>query len=158
MSKTTKQDRKSALPKPAAAKPGTQRLDGKTGELTETQQDGSTVTIAPPAPAKVKPSLRGKSVIEAPVDYVWEKADFMFADARAKGQPAPKRKDVVAACVADGVAPYTARTQYQLWHQHTQGGKKLMIDGNARPVKRVKSPVAAPAGAPADTDGEADEE
>lgn len=129
--------------KAATKKVGAQRLDGKTGELTETKEDGSVAVVAPPAPPKVKPSLRGKSVIEEPVGYVWYKAEEMFLSARNAGTEAPKRKDVVNACIADGVAPYTARTQYQLFYKHTDGGKRLMGDGNPRIVKKAKAVAPA---------------
>jgi hypothetical protein len=46
------------------------------------------------------------STIESPCFVVWDTADNM------KGA---RRKDVIAACIAKGVAYYTARTQYQLW-------------------------------------------
>lgn len=49
------------------------------------------------------------STIESPVRHVWDVADSM------KGA---KRKDVIAACVEQGVAFYTARTQYQKWRQN----------------------------------------
>ena len=49
-----------------------------------------------------------ESTVERPCFVVWEIADNM---------PGARRKDVVAACVAKGVAYYTARTQYQLWNQ-----------------------------------------
>lgn len=47
-----------------------------------------------------------KSEIESPCFVVWDTADKMIG---------ARRKDVIAACVAKGVAFYTARTQYQLW-------------------------------------------
>lgn len=49
-----------------------------------------------------------KSEIERPCDRVWAIADEM------KGS---RRKDVIAACVAAGIAYNTARTQYQQWKQ-----------------------------------------
>ena len=49
-----------------------------------------------------------KSEIERPCDRVWAIADEM------KGS---RRKNVIAACVAAGIAYYTARTQYQQWKQ-----------------------------------------
>ncbi len=44
--------------------------------------------------------------VEKPTKVVWEIADSM---------PGAKRKDVLAALEAKGVAFYTARTQYQKW-------------------------------------------
>ena len=46
------------------------------------------------------------STIESPCFTVWDTADKMTG---------ARRKDVIAACVAKGIAFYTARTQYQLW-------------------------------------------
>ena len=40
------------------------------------------------------------------------------------GQPGIKRKDVIAACVEQGVAYYTARTQYQNWLVASRGETK----------------------------------
>ena len=60
------------------------------------------------------PILR-KSEIESPCAVVWTLADTM-TDAR--------RKDVIAAAVAKGVAFYTARTQYQLWRQASKASAK----------------------------------
>lgn len=51
-----------------------------------------------------------KSTIESPSKRVWEIADQMKA-----ANPNVRRKDVIAACVEQGIAYYTARTQYQLW-------------------------------------------
>ena len=51
-----------------------------------------------------------KSTTERPCKRVWIIADDMLA-----ANPEVKRKDVIAACIAAGVAFYTARTQYQQW-------------------------------------------
>lgn len=51
-----------------------------------------------------------ESTVERPCKLVWHIADEMTA-----ANPAVRRKDVLAACVARGVAFYTARTQYQQW-------------------------------------------
>jgi hypothetical protein len=45
------------------------------------------------------------STIERPCKRVWDIAESM---------PGAKRKDILAACVAEGIAYYTARTQYQM--------------------------------------------
>lgn len=52
---------------------------------------------------------RNASTVESPVKRVWAIADSM---------PDAKRKDVIAACVAEGIAFFTARTQYQKWKQN----------------------------------------
>jgi hypothetical protein len=93
---------------------------------------------APPAAGQRK-TMRGKSIIEAPVDRVWLIADFEFKKAREAGEPKPRRKDVVQTAIDAGIAPYTARTQYQAWFKHTMGGTKLMADGNTRPVRATKA-------------------
>lgn len=51
-----------------------------------------------------------KSTTERPCKRVWIIADDMLA-----ANPMVKRKEVIAACIAAGVAFYTARTQYQQW-------------------------------------------
>lgn len=48
-----------------------------------------------------------KSSVEKPTKRVWHIAESM------KGA---RRKDVIEACVNEGIAYYTARTQYQLWY------------------------------------------
>lgn len=80
--------------------------------------------------AAKRAQLRGVSEVDSPVALVWTIADEMFARAAKNGDPKPRRKDVVAACQEQGVAYYTARTQYQSWHKHTDGGRKLIADGN----------------------------
>lgn len=49
-----------------------------------------------------------KSTTDRPCKQVWHIADSM---------PGAKRKDVLEACVAKGIAYNTARTQYQQWYQ-----------------------------------------
>ena len=58
----------------------------------------------------VKADVVHESTAERPCKLVWHIADEMVA-----ANPAVRRKDVLAACVARGVAFYTARTQYQQW-------------------------------------------
>lgn len=57
-----------------------------------------------------KVEIVNESTAERPCKLVWHIADEMTA-----ANPAVRRKDVLAACVARGVAFYTARTQYQQW-------------------------------------------
>jgi hypothetical protein len=52
---------------------------------------------------------RNASTVESPVKRVWAIADSM---------PDAKRKDVIAACIEEGIAFFTARTQYQKWKQN----------------------------------------
>lgn len=59
--------------------------------------------------AKAEPKvIENRSTAEKPCRLVWDLADAMVG---------ARRKDVIAAAVAKGVAFYTARTQYQLWAQ-----------------------------------------
>jgi hypothetical protein len=55
---------------------------------------------------------RRASSIENPCAAVWEIADQFK---KANGGALPKRGDVLAECDRQGIAYYTARTQYQLW-------------------------------------------
>jgi hypothetical protein len=77
----------------------------------ETDEAATGLTDAAPT-AVTKP--RTKSTVANPVQLVWALANSM---------PRAKRKDIIAACVEQGVAFYTARTQYQLWKRE----KKLAI-------------------------------
>lgn len=66
------------------------------------------VKVEPVAEIEVEPAqvVIRKSAAIKPCTLVWNIADEM---------PNAKRKDVIAAAIAAGVATYTARTQYQLW-------------------------------------------
>lgn len=59
---------------------------------------------------KAKPEVSHKSTIESPTKTVWHIADEMMAK-----DPKTTRKQILDACVAKGIAYYTARTQYQAW-------------------------------------------
>lgn len=67
-----------------------------------------TPEIQPEAPAPVVKE-RNASTVASPVKRVWEIADSM---------PGAKRKEIIAECIAQGIAFYTARTQYQKWSQN----------------------------------------
>ena len=77
--------------------------------------------IAAPAPRKAPASRqsgerdRSDPELVRPTKMVWEIAEKMKAAAAAAGEPAPKRKEVVAACIEAGIAAGTSRTQYQHW-------------------------------------------
>lgn len=73
-----------------------------------------------PKPKAPKIPLTQESTIEHPCKRVWYIADEM-KDA-AGGLDKIRRKDVLARCVAEGIAYYTARTQYQLWLTIQNGG------------------------------------
>lgn len=76
---------------------------------------------------KVKTYLH-KSTIAGPTKTVWH-----IADAMKKNNPNVRRKDVVEACIANGIATHTALTQYQRWFTAHKADKKPEV------------PVAAPA-------------
>jgi hypothetical protein len=57
------------------------------------------------------PDILRKSAIESPCQFVWQTCE----DMRLGQTDGARRKDVLAACTAAGVAFYTARTQIQLW-------------------------------------------
>lgn len=86
------------------AKSSATRAGKKAGVEFEIKQveNGSWIWFAK---TKSAPKLN-KSIIENPCAFVWNMAQNM------KGA---RRKDVINACVNEGVAYYTARTQYQQW-------------------------------------------
>lgn len=67
----------------------------------------------PVKPTKKEEVIVHKSSVESPVAFVWRLAREM------KGA---RRKDVVAAAIAQGIATHTARTQYQAWFQANKAG------------------------------------
>ena len=86
--------------------------EGEALEAMEQERDEAQNPDAPEvqadAPAPVV-KARNASTVDSPVKRVWAIADSM---------PEAKRKDVIAACVAEGIAFFTARTQYQKWKQN----------------------------------------
>jgi hypothetical protein len=64
---------------------------------------------AKPVSAGSKPKLN-KSAIERPCKAVWDIAERMH-----NANPETKRRDVLIQCEKEGIAYYTARTQYQQW-------------------------------------------
>jgi hypothetical protein len=67
--------------------------------------------------------LRGSSSISSPCLVVWNIAGEMLADWNngVEGAVKPRRKDIIAKCVEEGVAFYTARTQYQKYLEACRG-------------------------------------
>lgn len=61
-----------------------------------------------PKPRNASTGERAKSDVESPTKLVWQIADSM---------PGATRKDIIAACVAKGVHPSTASTQYSKWNR-----------------------------------------
>jgi hypothetical protein len=54
---------------------------------------------------------RNRSTVDSPCALVWDLAQAIVVDGKGA------RKDVIAAAVEQGVNKYTARTQYQRWHE-----------------------------------------
>lgn len=88
----------------------------ESGESIEELKDGHSAEAAR-ADAMANATMGGPraklqfSTIKSPVKRVWHIADSM---------PKAARKDVIAECVAQGVASGTARTQYQAWFKASQ--------------------------------------
>lgn len=74
-----------------------------TPQLTASAEDGAPATEQEPQAAGGK---RNRSTVESPVKQVWAIADSMVGTSR---------KNIIAACIEQGIAFYTARTQYQRW-------------------------------------------
>lgn len=96
--------------------------EGETLEAMEQERDEAQNPDAPEVPKEAPADepqqeeapapvvkARNASTVESPVKRVWAIADSM---------PEAKRKDVIAACVEEGIAFFTARTQYQKWKQN----------------------------------------
>lgn len=108
--------------KAAGLQPGAYKLDATSGKhrivLLPPKAEPKPAPKARTAPpnrkaervAKTQPKaaveVRRESACEKPTKRVWDIASSM---------PGKKRGDVLAACEAQGIAYYTARTQYQLW-------------------------------------------
>ena len=94
---------------------GLEDPQGTKGELYTLLVDNSSLPDA---------SLRGRSTVEAPVSLVWSMAEACWSESTDP----PRRKDVVARCVAAGIAPHTARTQYQAFFKATNRGERRLAD------------------------------
>ena len=78
------------------------------------------VVAETPKPKAPKGPILRISEIDRPCKRVWWIADEMMA--AAGGLANLRRKDVLARCIAEGIAFYTARTQYQQWLTIQNGG------------------------------------
>ena len=85
------------------------------------------------------PALRGKSKVDSPVAKVWSLSDVMVAGAK-EGERA-KRSEVVAEAQKQGIAYYTARTQYQAWFSATDKGTKRLSDLTLQELPKDLHPV-----------------
>ena len=97
----------------ARAAKAEQELGGKIEkfELGNFEVEAADAPKATKAPKKIVAHVNS-STIERPTKAVWHIADEM----KAKNHNV-RRKDVIAECVARGIASFTARTQYQQWFQ-----------------------------------------
>ncbi len=86
------------------------------------------------------PKLRGKSTKESPVAFVWNIADKMVA-AQKKDEDRAKRSEVVVACQEQGIAYYTARTQFQAWFTTTDKGRRRLSDLSLEELPKALHPV-----------------
>ena len=90
-------------------------LEAMEQERDETQNpDAPEVQADAPAPV-VK--VRNASTVESPTRRVWAIADELHA-----ANPDVRRKDIMAACEAAGIAFFTARTQIQKWMKAKKEG------------------------------------
>lgn len=85
------------------------------------------------APTKTErfPNRVRKSIIQSPTKTVW-----VIADALMESDPATRRKDIMNACLAQGIAFYTARTQIQQWFAARQASR-LQAANAASPIVKV---------------------
>lgn len=77
--------------------------------------------------SEIEEYIRRHSEIEGPCKRVWAIADSM---------PGAQRKDVLAACDLEGIAFYTARTQYQSWKHASE-----VIETEVEPEAEVEPEV-----------------
>ena len=100
----------------ARAAKAAQELGGKIEkfELGNFEVEAAVQTPAPKVAKVAKTTIAhvNSSTIERPTKAVWHIADEMKAK-----NPSVRRKDVIAECIARGIANFTARTQYQQWFQ-----------------------------------------
>lgn len=91
--------------------------------FTEVKAAPAPIEASPVAEPKAKVEVTHVSTVDRPCKLVYQIADEML-----ESHPGAKRKDVLAECVKQGIAYYTARTQYQQWLQV----RKEMADREAK--------------------------
>lgn len=74
----------------------------------------ATAESAAPARGAKRPYIHS-STIAKPTKKVWAIADAMIAHAEANNMPDPTRGEIIAECIARGIASGTSATQYQHW-------------------------------------------
>lgn len=90
-------------------------------EATEDEPEGTSEEL------EIEEYIRRHSEIDSPCKRVWAIADSM---------PGAQRKDVLAACDLEGIAFYTARTQYQSWKHASE-----VIETEVEPEAEVEPEV-----------------
>lgn len=96
----------------------------------EPAQPAAVVATVEPKQAKIE--MRGKSTVESPVALVWVISHNAMLVAQRDGKERPSRKALFDLCRQAGIAPYTARTQIQLY-------LKASANGTQAPVKHPKN-------------------
>jgi hypothetical protein len=94
-----------------------ERDEAQNPDASEVQPDAPADEPQPEeAPAPVA-KVRNASTVESPTRRVWAIADELHA-----ANPDVRRKDIMAACEAAGIAFFTARTQIQKWMKAKKEG------------------------------------
>lgn len=106
----------------------------RAAELAAAPADGATGATTPSGKRDRWPERKKKSSIANPVKFVWD-----LADAMKKVDPSVRRKDVIEAAIANGVAGYTARTQYQAWYQMQRESQRQAALAEAKRNAEQKS-------------------
>ncbi|VEF17239.1 hypothetical protein [Stutzerimonas stutzeri] len=95
--------------------------EGEALEAMEQERDEAPADEPQPeeVPAEEAPvaKVRNASTVESPTRRVWAIADELHA-----ANPDVRRKDIMAACEAAGIAFFTARTQIQKWMKAKKEG------------------------------------
>jgi hypothetical protein len=113
------------VPAPAAKKPAAKKKATKSKKPTKQAEKVAEKVTKATSVAVAEGTLVGgtgeqavpllrKSLVKKPVYVTWDIFDALRADADSKGEKL-RRKDAIAHAVNQGIAFYTARTQYQSW-------------------------------------------
>jgi hypothetical protein len=97
-----------------------ERDEAQNPDAPEVQADAPADEPQPEeVPAEEAPvaKVRNASTVESPTRRVWAIADELHA-----ANPDVRRKDIMAACEAAGIAFFTARTQIQKWMKAKKEG------------------------------------
>jgi hypothetical protein len=98
-------------------------ISAETEAQAASDEQAAVATLATIEPVVKEPvNRKGKSTTDSPVARVWLTCHNMIAAAATAGTPAPSRKHMVATCIENGIAFYTARTQVQAYLKASKGG------------------------------------